>query len=124
MAIVPFPKDGLGPEGNGIVSRVTAQTKDFVVGDRVIFLQHGSFSTHVVAPESLCVKVPDNLTLEQAAAIVSNICLISALLIYRSMSFPISEYVLITWIWTDASYLHDCNVRYVQCWKSAERAGG
>lgn len=70
MAIVPFPREGLGAEGCGVICRVAPGSKEFAVGDRVLFLQHGSYSTHVITAETLCVKIPDNLTFEDACRTV------------------------------------------------------
>jgi NADPH:quinone reductase-like Zn-dependent oxidoreductase len=68
LGVVPFPEEGLGLEASGIVCRVGPEVKDLRLGDRVMFLGKGSFSTHVVIRERHCEKIPDSLTFEDAAA--------------------------------------------------------
>ncbi|GAB7347261.1 hypothetical protein MBLNU459_g3352t2 [Dothideomycetes sp. NU459] len=67
LAIVPLPEAGLGLEAGGIVSRVGPEVKDLFLGDRVMVLGEGCFSTHVVTSESLCEKIPLSLTFEDTA---------------------------------------------------------
>jgi NADPH:quinone reductase-like Zn-dependent oxidoreductase len=67
LALVPFPKGGLGSEASGVVCRVGPQVKDLCVGDRVMLMSDGAFSTHVIASEYSCEKIPDSLTFEDAA---------------------------------------------------------
>jgi NADPH:quinone reductase len=58
-----------GGEGAGVVRAVGAGVTDFAVGDRVAFtLIYGAFAERVVAPAIGCVKVPDAVTFETAAA--------------------------------------------------------
>ena len=58
----------LGLEAAGIVSRVGLGVHSLAEGDRVFALApSGCFSTRVVLPFSLCVKIPDSLSFEEAA---------------------------------------------------------
>jgi len=61
--------NGFGLEGAGIVNRTGPNVKGLQPGDRVLFIAHDSFATHVVMSENLCEKIPDNLTFEDAATI-------------------------------------------------------
>lgn len=64
----------IGSEGAGIIKEKGIQVKDFLIGDRVIFTtilqkQGGSWAEYAVAKEAVLIKLPDNLTTEQGAAI-------------------------------------------------------
>ncbi|KAI9934559.1 hypothetical protein MW887_000174 [Aspergillus wentii] len=61
--------DQLGFEGSGIVRRVGSSVEHLRVGDRVSFLYDGLFSTQVVVPALLCHIVPEEISLEDAAAV-------------------------------------------------------
>lgn len=52
LRVIPFPEKGLGLEGSGIVSRVSADVKDLQSEDRVMFLADGSFASHVTRRSS------------------------------------------------------------------------
>lgn len=67
MGLVSFPEDGLGLEASGVVCRIGPQVKDLRLGDRVILLSDGCFSTHVITSENRCEKIPASLTFEDAA---------------------------------------------------------
>lgn len=60
-------ENGFGLEGAGVVNRVGPNVSDLQVGDRVFFIAHDSFATHVVMSENLCEKIPDDLSYEDAA---------------------------------------------------------
>ncbi|CEI65620.1 Compactin diketide synthase mokB [Fusarium venenatum] len=61
--------NGFGLEGAGVVNRIGPNVKDLKAGDRVLFIAHDSFATHVVMSENLCERIPDNLSFEDAATI-------------------------------------------------------
>ncbi|KAJ3955154.1 hypothetical protein N0V92_008317 [Colletotrichum tropicale] len=65
--IVEIPEEGFGLEAAGIVSAIGPEVQDLEVGDRVFLFSRGSFSTSVTIPENLCQKIPDDLSLEDAA---------------------------------------------------------
>ncbi|KAF2144355.1 uncharacterized protein K452DRAFT_140881 [Aplosporella prunicola CBS 121167] len=67
MDIVEGMKPCLGLECAGVVSSVGAKVQEFTVGDRVIAVEHGCFSTRLVIPASLLVKIPDSLSFEDAS---------------------------------------------------------
>jgi acyl transferase domain-containing protein/NADPH:quinone reductase-like Zn-dependent oxidoreductase/SAM-dependent methyltransferase len=60
-------ENGFGLEGAGIVNRVGPNVKGLDIGDRVLFIAHDSFATHVVMSENLCERIPDDLSFEDAA---------------------------------------------------------
>ncbi|KAI6770702.1 hypothetical protein HG531_009557 [Fusarium graminearum] len=60
-------ENGFGLEGAGVVNRVGPNVSDLQVGDRVFFIAHDSFATHVTMSENLCEKIPDDLSYEDAA---------------------------------------------------------
>jgi NADPH:quinone reductase-like Zn-dependent oxidoreductase len=67
MGIVDGSLIGFGGECSGIVRAVGPDVKDLAVGDRVATLASWTFSTRVAASEKVCVKIPDDLSLENAA---------------------------------------------------------
>jgi acyl transferase domain-containing protein/NADPH:quinone reductase-like Zn-dependent oxidoreductase len=69
MAITPLPKNGLGLEAAGRVRRVGPGVRDLQPGDRTMCLSsgQGTFASEVVTKRQLCVRIPDNLTFEEAA---------------------------------------------------------
>ncbi|KAJ9325440.1 hypothetical protein DTO027B5_5001 [Paecilomyces variotii] len=62
-----MPCTGMGLEAAGIVLRVGAQVQGFSPGDRIATFGPGAFATTMILPESRCIKIPDCLTLEDAA---------------------------------------------------------
>ncbi|KAF7556654.1 hypothetical protein G7Z17_g1229 [Cylindrodendrum hubeiense] len=72
MGIVDMPAsklglETLGIEAGGVVKRVGPDVKDLKEGDRVFLITGGCFSTGLVVPAQLCVKIPDSLSFEDAA---------------------------------------------------------
>jgi acyl transferase domain-containing protein/SAM-dependent methyltransferase len=58
-----------GWEGAGIVTRSGPEAGNLHAGDRVMFLGQGSFSTRVICSASLCSRIPDCISFEEAATI-------------------------------------------------------
>jgi NADPH:quinone reductase-like Zn-dependent oxidoreductase len=71
MGIVGWSLIGFGGECSGIVRAVGPDVKNLTVGDRVVTLASWTFSTRVAASEKVCVKIPDDLSLENAATMAS-----------------------------------------------------
>ena len=69
MGISPCPAGGLGGSASGKISAIGPDVKDFAVGDRVIGLGSGSFSSHLRTTEALLEKIPDNISAEEAATL-------------------------------------------------------
>lgn len=67
MGIVGATREGFGLEAAGVVSRIGPMVKNMAVGDRVMYLGHGTFASHSVVSEDLCAKMPDNLSFEDGA---------------------------------------------------------
>lgn len=63
----------LGLEGAGVVCRVGSDVKDLKEGDRVMCLKpFGLWSEFATLPVNYCFIMPDNMTMEEAAAIPVN----------------------------------------------------
>jgi NADPH2:quinone reductase len=60
----------LGNEGAGEVTAVGPGVKDFKVGDRVAWVAIGSYAAERLLPADRAVKLPDNITYEQAAGMM------------------------------------------------------
>jgi NADPH2:quinone reductase len=65
---IPLPS-GLGGEGAGVVQEVAPDVTVVRPGDRVAFLSgSGAYATHSLVPADRLVPVPEELSLEEAAA--------------------------------------------------------
>jgi NADPH:quinone reductase-like Zn-dependent oxidoreductase len=67
LGVVEVPKAGLGLEAAGIIRSIGPEVTDLSVGDRVILLGTGCFSTSTTVSEQLCAKMPDDLSFEDGA---------------------------------------------------------
>ena len=67
LGVVDVPDAGLGLEAAGVVRRVGPQVKDLKVGNRVIVMGTGCFSTLINTTEKLCAKMPGDLSFEDGA---------------------------------------------------------
>ena len=56
-------------EGSGVVRRVGSSVQDLKVGDYVILASVGLLCTRKVLPANKCLRLPDNVTLQDAATI-------------------------------------------------------
>lgn len=73
-----FDNVPLGLETAGFVRRVGSNVKSLSVGNRVFALApHGCITTNAILPAPLCVKIPDDLSFEEAATMP--ICFVTAL---------------------------------------------
>lgn len=57
----------LGSQGVGVVEALGAEVSNVRVGDRVVFVG-SSYATHALVPAAWLIPVPDDITVEQAAA--------------------------------------------------------
>ncbi|KAH6974491.1 hypothetical protein BKA56DRAFT_734049 [Ilyonectria sp. MPI-CAGE-AT-0026] len=69
MGTSPYPAGGLGVSASGRISAIGPDVKDFAVGDRVIGLGTGSFSSHLRTSEALIESIPDSISFEEAATL-------------------------------------------------------
>lgn len=59
-----------GKEGAGVVAAVGEGVTRFGPGDRVMIqVDHGSFAEQAIAPEHECYRIPDGVSMDQAAAV-------------------------------------------------------
>jgi len=59
----------IGIEGSGVVRAVGAKVQHLSPGDHVLYLANGNFATYSINPAALCVRMPQGISFEQAAAI-------------------------------------------------------
>jgi NADPH:quinone reductase-like Zn-dependent oxidoreductase len=64
----------IGSEGTGVIKEKGSQVNDYNIGEKVIFTtilqtQGGSWAEYAVAKQAVLIRLPDNLTPEQGAAI-------------------------------------------------------
>ncbi|KAK5991657.1 Highly reducing polyketide synthase lcsB [Cladobotryum mycophilum] len=71
LGVVNGDTSGLGFEGCGIVIEVGPDVQNVSVGDKVIYLWSGCFTTHLTLPQASCIKTDDSLAFEQLAAMPS-----------------------------------------------------
>lgn len=68
MNIVQLPQGRVfGLEGAGVVRQIGSQVKTLRIGDRVAVVEHNMFATTVTTLEVLCVRIPDDLSFNEAA---------------------------------------------------------
>lgn len=85
----------VGYEVSGFVDAIGAGVESFAVGDRVVSLtRFGGYSDTVVVPASLAAKLPEAISLEQAAAIPVNY-LTAWLMLVRLGNLSAGEVVLV-----------------------------
>ncbi|KAM5545171.1 hypothetical protein V8D89_001282 [Ganoderma adspersum] len=63
-----------GTDGSGVVEAVGADVKTFAKGDKVLFqgnfeIDRATFQQYAIIPADLAAKVPENITLDQAASV-------------------------------------------------------
>lgn len=71
MGIVPENEYTLGYEAAGTVKRLGPGVTKFAVGDRVCFLNNGSYANRLQVPTGRCHVIPDSMSFEDAATIPS-----------------------------------------------------
>jgi NADPH:quinone reductase-like Zn-dependent oxidoreductase len=59
----------MGLEGSGLVQAVGSGVRNVSVGDRVMYMSSGCFTTHLLIPAALCVKLDESMSFEQGAAV-------------------------------------------------------
>jgi NADPH:quinone reductase-like Zn-dependent oxidoreductase len=59
----------MGFEGSGIVKAVGPGVQTLSVGDRILYMGSGCFSTYLTISESLCSKIDSSMSFEQAAVV-------------------------------------------------------
>jgi NADPH:quinone reductase-like Zn-dependent oxidoreductase/SAM-dependent methyltransferase len=69
MGIVEGYKPGLGIECSGVIRKIGPNVKNLSVGDRVMTIGHGCFTTNFVTEANLVIKISDKLSFEEAATI-------------------------------------------------------
>ena len=70
MGVIRYGLEGvpLGIDTTGVIRRVGSNVRNVTVGDRVFALApHGCITDRLFLPCSLAIKLPDNLTFEDAA---------------------------------------------------------
>ena len=67
LGIVPVSTGDLGVESAGMVRRTGSGVQDIAPGQRVMLLGPGSCSSIVTTTEELCVRIPDEMTFNEAA---------------------------------------------------------
>jgi NADPH:quinone reductase-like Zn-dependent oxidoreductase len=59
----------MGFEGSGIIRAVGPGVQNLSIGDRVLYMGSGCFSTYLTMSETLCVKIDESMSFEQAAVV-------------------------------------------------------
>ncbi len=63
-----------GTELAGTIAAIGDGVTGFAVGDRVLATTFGAYASHVALPAAVLSRVPDNLDLDQAAALLQSYC--------------------------------------------------
>jgi myxalamid-type polyketide synthase MxaB len=69
LGMYPDEATSLGNECVGTIVRLGDGVKEFTIGDQVLAIASGSFSTFVTTPTDLVIRKPEHLSLEEAATI-------------------------------------------------------
>ncbi|ORY60122.1 putative polyketide synthase [Pseudomassariella vexata] len=69
LGIVEGDPSEMGFEASGIIQAMGPGVDRFSIGDRVMFLSDGCFTTHMTLTESVCIKMDDAMSFIQAAAV-------------------------------------------------------
>lgn len=69
MGVMDDSPTELGLEGSGVVQAIGPGIKHLKVGDRVMFMSSGCFTTYKTLTEVECVKLDATLSFEEAAAL-------------------------------------------------------
>lgn len=64
-------KEDLGLEGSGIVLQVGRDVMDIQIGDRVALMHSGVLTSNVVVPQEACIKLPEGLSMADAATMLT-----------------------------------------------------
>ncbi|KAJ5781109.1 hypothetical protein N7457_006269 [Penicillium paradoxum] len=64
-------KEDLGLEGTGIVLQVGHDVTDITIGDRVVLMHSGVLASNVVVPREACIKLPEGLSMADAATMLT-----------------------------------------------------
>ena len=59
----------MGHEGTGVVRTVGPGVQRFSVGDRIMYLSDGCFTTHLTLREALCVKMNSSMSFVEGASL-------------------------------------------------------
>ncbi|KAI1761562.1 fatty acid synthase S-acetyltransferase [Hypoxylon sp. FL1150] len=70
MGIVELPTRKFGLEAAGVITRIGANVTNLEVGDRVCCLKTQAYSTFIVSEGVYCVRLPDALSLDEAASML------------------------------------------------------
>jgi NADPH:quinone reductase-like Zn-dependent oxidoreductase len=60
-----------GYEAAGVVQRIGPDVKNLAIGDRVVVMAFGTFTTDLITTEILCEKFPDNMSFVDGASMPS-----------------------------------------------------
>lgn len=69
LGVLESGSSELGLEGSGVVEAIGQNVSDITVGDHVIYMAPGCFSTHMALPATACVTVDRGMSFEQAAGL-------------------------------------------------------
>ncbi|KAI0101373.1 hypothetical protein GGR51DRAFT_530505 [Nemania sp. FL0031] len=70
MGFIELPTRQLGLEAAGIVKRVGHGVNTVKVGDRICCMNSQSFSSILVSPQDLCIRIPDPISFDEAATML------------------------------------------------------
>lgn len=59
----------MGHEGSGVIRAVGPDVQDLSVGDRVMFIHDGCFTTQLTLSKDICVRLDDSTSFVQGAAL-------------------------------------------------------
>lgn len=97
-------KEDLGLEGSGIVLRVGADVTDITVGDRVVLMHSGVLASNVVVPHEACIKLPQGLSMADAATMLTAyVTVLYSLLEIGALKKGQVSHYCVPWLWVVAN---------------------
>ncbi|GAB0138685.1 t1pks [Epichloe bromicola] len=69
LGVVEGNPSGMGHEASGVIRAVGPDVQDLSVGDRVMFIHDGCFTTQLRLSKDICVKLDDSASFVQGAAL-------------------------------------------------------
>ena len=86
---------GIGAEGSGIIKKIGSKVKDFYVGDNIAYAGAplGSYSSDRIYPIKNLVKIPDGVSFEVAATLMTK-GLTTYYLLYKTYPVSANETIL------------------------------
>ncbi|KAJ5106839.1 hypothetical protein N7456_003514 [Penicillium angulare] len=69
LGVISISASDMGLEGAGVIEAIGPDVNNLAVGDRVLYMSTGCFSTSFTLPEKLCIRLNDDMSFVTAASL-------------------------------------------------------